>query len=68
MLGLSQATKETATPPEATTLTPAEIAQRLDGAPPALAALHRQANEILPGARKGLRTRLRRAARPSRRS
>ena len=58
VLGVSQAAKHTATPPKPTALTPAEIQQRLDGAPPALASLHRQANEILPGARKGLRTRL----------
>ena len=58
VLGVSEASKETATPPKATTLTRGQIRQRLDGAPPALAALHSQANEILPGARKGLRTRL----------
>jgi cytochrome c biogenesis protein CcmG, thiol:disulfide interchange protein DsbE len=57
-LGVSQASKDTATPPKPTALTSAEIRRRLDGAPPALASLHRQANEILPGARKGLRTRL----------
>jgi thiol-disulfide isomerase/thioredoxin len=58
IIGLSSAAKETAKPPAATTLSADEIAQRLSGAPPALAALHRQANQILPGARKGLRTRL----------
>jgi thiol-disulfide isomerase/thioredoxin len=58
IIGLSSAAKETAKPPAATTLSAGEIAQRLSGAPPALAALHRQANQILPGARKGLRTRL----------
>jgi thiol-disulfide isomerase/thioredoxin len=58
IIGLSSAAKETAKPPAATTLSTDEIAQRLSGAPPALAALHRQANQILPGARKGLRTRL----------
>src|ERR1700750_142916 len=58
VLGVSQASKDTAAPPKPTALTRAEIRQRLDGAPPALASLHRQANEILPGARKGLRTRL----------
>jgi thiol-disulfide isomerase/thioredoxin len=57
-LGLSEATKESKPPPAATTLSATEISQRLDGAPPPLAALHRQANQILPGARKGLRTRL----------
>jgi thiol-disulfide isomerase/thioredoxin len=58
IIGLSSAAKETAKPPAATTLSADEIAQRLSGAPPPLAALHRQANQILPGARKGLRTRL----------
>ena len=58
VIGLSSAAKESSKPPAATTLSANEIAQRLDGAPPALAALHRQANQILPGARKGLRTRL----------
>lgn len=58
IIGLSSAAKETAKPPAATTLSTDEIAQRLSGAPPALAALHRQANQILPGAREGLRTRL----------
>jgi cytochrome c biogenesis protein CcmG, thiol:disulfide interchange protein DsbE len=57
-IGLSSAVKDTASPPQAKTLTAGEIARRLDGAPPALAALHRQANQILPGARKGLRARL----------
>ena len=41
VLGVSQATKETAAPPKATTLTAGEIRQRLDGAPPALAARQR---------------------------
>jgi thiol-disulfide isomerase/thioredoxin len=57
-LGLSKASKETAAPPKATTLTNAEIQRRLRGAPPELAALHRQANRILPGARRALRKRL----------
>ena len=57
-LGISEATNDSKPPPRATTLSAAEISQRLSGAPPPLAALHRQANQILPGARKGLRTRL----------
>jgi len=57
-LGISQAAKDTKTPPKATTLSAREISTRLDGAPPELAALHRQANQILPGARKGLNARL----------
>jgi len=58
VLGISQAAKETKAPPKATTLSAEQISARLAGAPPELAALHRQANQILPGARKGLRTRL----------
>jgi cytochrome c biogenesis protein CcmG, thiol:disulfide interchange protein DsbE len=57
-IGISQAAKDTKAPPAATTLSAGEIQRRLNGAPPELAALHRQANQILPGARKGLRTRL----------
>jgi cytochrome c biogenesis protein CcmG, thiol:disulfide interchange protein DsbE len=60
VIGISQASKESAAPPKTTsTISASEIARRLDGAPAPLAALHRQANQILPGARKGLRTRLR---------
>jgi cytochrome c biogenesis protein CcmG/thiol:disulfide interchange protein DsbE len=59
VLGLSQAADESAGPPKTTSAPSAQqIAQRLDGAPPKLAELHRQANQILPGARKGLRARL----------
>ncbi|HEX2104139.1 MAG TPA: TlpA disulfide reductase family protein [Solirubrobacteraceae bacterium] len=59
VLGLTQAADESSAPPKAApTLSARQIAQRLDGAPPKLAALHRQANQILPGARKGLRARL----------
>jgi cytochrome c biogenesis protein CcmG, thiol:disulfide interchange protein DsbE len=57
-LGLSQALKGAKAPPKASTLSTQEISRRLAGAPPQLAALHRQANQILPGARKGLDTRL----------
>jgi cytochrome c biogenesis protein CcmG/thiol:disulfide interchange protein DsbE len=59
VLGLLQALDETSGPPKTTPrLSAQQIARRLDGAPPKLAELHRQANEILPGARRGLRTRL----------
>jgi cytochrome c biogenesis protein CcmG/thiol:disulfide interchange protein DsbE len=59
VLGISQAAKESSPPPKAqAALSPSQISQRLEGAPPPLAALHRQANQILPGARKGLRRRL----------
>jgi cytochrome c biogenesis protein CcmG, thiol:disulfide interchange protein DsbE len=57
-IGLSSAAKDSSPPPAATTLSAGEISERLDGAPAPLAALHRQANQILPGARKGLRRRL----------
>jgi cytochrome c biogenesis protein CcmG, thiol:disulfide interchange protein DsbE len=40
-------------------LTSGEIQAKLAGAPPRLAALHRQANEILPGQREALHARLR---------
>ena len=58
VIGVRQAAQGTPGPPKARTLSQQEISRRLAGAPPALAALHRQANEILPGARKGLTTRL----------
>jgi cytochrome c biogenesis protein CcmG, thiol:disulfide interchange protein DsbE len=59
VLGIVQALDHAAPPPKAgAALSATEIAARLAGAPPPLAALHRQANQILPGARKGLRTRL----------
>jgi cytochrome c biogenesis protein CcmG/thiol:disulfide interchange protein DsbE len=57
-IGIAQALKGSPAPPKQTTLTPAQIRARLGGAPPPLAAIHRQANQILPGARKGLTTRL----------
>jgi cytochrome c biogenesis protein CcmG, thiol:disulfide interchange protein DsbE len=58
VLGISQASKHSKAPPKATSLSAQEMSRRLAGAPPELAALHRQANQILPGARKGLTTRL----------
>jgi cytochrome c biogenesis protein CcmG, thiol:disulfide interchange protein DsbE len=59
VLGLSQAVDRSSPPPKGGTApSAAEISRRLDGAPPPLAALHRQANQILPGARNGLRRRL----------
>jgi cytochrome c biogenesis protein CcmG, thiol:disulfide interchange protein DsbE len=57
-VGISQALKGSPAPPKETTLTQAQIRRRLSGAPAPLAAIHRQANQILPGARKGLATRL----------
>ena len=58
VIGLSSASKDTPAPPTATTLSADEISQRLSGSPAPLAALHDQANQILPGARKALRKRL----------
>jgi cytochrome c biogenesis protein CcmG/thiol:disulfide interchange protein DsbE len=59
VLGLLEAVNHSSPPPKAgAALSAAQISRRLDGAPPPLAALHRQANQILPGARKGLRGRL----------
>jgi cytochrome c biogenesis protein CcmG, thiol:disulfide interchange protein DsbE len=46
-------------PPKAAHPTAAQVRAMLAGAPPALAALHRQANRILPGERKALQSRLR---------
>jgi cytochrome c biogenesis protein CcmG, thiol:disulfide interchange protein DsbE len=59
-VGLRQA-PETKAPTPATTspLRASEVRAKLGGAPARLAALHRQANEILPGARPALRARLR---------
>ena len=55
-VGIRQASQGATAPPEAQALTRREIARRLAGAPPALGALHRQANEILPGARSARST------------
>jgi thiol-disulfide isomerase/thioredoxin len=57
-IGLGQAGRETSSPPKAETVSPAEMSRRLAGAPPKLAALHSEANQILPGERKGLSARL----------
>ena len=57
-IGLKSASKDSSAPPAARTLSAGEISQRLSGSPAALAALHTQANKILPGARKALRKRL----------
>jgi thiol-disulfide isomerase/thioredoxin len=48
VVGLEQARQSTGPPPRARTLAAAEIRAKLAGAPPALASLHRQANELLP--------------------
>jgi cytochrome c biogenesis protein CcmG, thiol:disulfide interchange protein DsbE len=58
VIGLGQAGKESPGPPKATTVSAAEMSRRLAGAPPKLGALHRQANQILPGSRKALAARM----------
>ncbi len=60
VIGLRQA-PETQGPaaPDSSPLAQAEVDAKLGGAPPALSALHRQANELLPGGRKTLDARLR---------
>jgi cytochrome c biogenesis protein CcmG/thiol:disulfide interchange protein DsbE len=59
-VGLSQA-PETKAPsqPTVSKLDAGELQAKFAGAPPVLAALHRQANEILPGQRKALDARIR---------
>jgi cytochrome c biogenesis protein CcmG/thiol:disulfide interchange protein DsbE len=59
-IGLSQA-PESKAPQQPTTqkISAQELHAKLDGAPPQLAALHRQANEFLPGGRKELAAQLR---------
>jgi cytochrome c biogenesis protein CcmG, thiol:disulfide interchange protein DsbE len=57
-LGLRQAASRSGAPPRPEALTRADIQRRLAGAPPALAALHRQANAILPGSGRALNARL----------
>jgi thiol-disulfide isomerase/thioredoxin len=59
-VGLNQA-PESKSPaqPTVSRITAAELHAKLDGAPPALAAVHRQANGLLPGARTALEKRVR---------
>jgi cytochrome c biogenesis protein CcmG, thiol:disulfide interchange protein DsbE len=53
--GLSQSQESKAPKqPTVSKITPQELHAKLDGAPPELAALHRQANDFLPGARTAL--------------
>jgi thiol-disulfide isomerase/thioredoxin len=59
VVGLNQA-GDTKGPsqPTVSKITPAELHAKLDGAPPALAAVHREANDLIPGARKALLARV----------
>jgi cytochrome c biogenesis protein CcmG/thiol:disulfide interchange protein DsbE len=59
-VGLSQSQESKApSQPKTQTISAKELREKLGGAPPALAALHRQANQLLPGGRDGLDARLR---------
>lgn len=61
-IGLKQASTDGGTAsayPEALKPTAREVERKLGGAPPPLASLHQQANELLGGEREGLRKRLR---------
>jgi cytochrome c biogenesis protein CcmG, thiol:disulfide interchange protein DsbE len=60
VVGLLQA-PESKSPkgPAADKITAQELHAKLDGAPPELAALHQQANDLIPGARKALDARVR---------
>jgi cytochrome c biogenesis protein CcmG/thiol:disulfide interchange protein DsbE len=58
-IGLRQAPEsKTPSQPKVSKLSPEEVRAKLGGAPPALAAVHAQANDLLPGARKGLQARV----------
>jgi cytochrome c biogenesis protein CcmG, thiol:disulfide interchange protein DsbE len=57
-LGQSQESK-TPTQPKTQTISSQELREKLGGAPPALAALHQQANDLLPGGRDAFDARLR---------
>ena len=60
IVGLNQAPEsKTPSQPKVSKISAQELHAKLDGAPPALAALHAQANDLLPGARKGLQARVR---------
>jgi thiol-disulfide isomerase/thioredoxin len=55
-IGLSQTHPTKKAKPSS--LTPAQIARRLSGSPPPLAALHAQSSRLLPGGKKALEARL----------
>jgi thiol-disulfide isomerase/thioredoxin len=60
VIGISQAPESKAPKgPRVSTISADELHAKLDGAPPPLAAIHRQANDLLPGARKALDARVR---------
>ena len=57
VLGLSQTGTDNSAP-KASTVSLADAQRRLAGAPPELAALHEQANQLLPGGRKAILARI----------
>jgi cytochrome c biogenesis protein CcmG, thiol:disulfide interchange protein DsbE len=57
-LGQSQESK-TPSQPKTQTISSQELREKLGGAPPALVALHQQANDLLPGGRDAFDARLR---------
>jgi cytochrome c biogenesis protein CcmG, thiol:disulfide interchange protein DsbE len=60
VVGLRQAPEsKSPSQPTVSKISPQELHAKLDGAPPALAAVHREANDLLPGARKALQQRVR---------
>jgi cytochrome c biogenesis protein CcmG, thiol:disulfide interchange protein DsbE len=59
VVGLNQASKSSGpAKPTVSHISAAELHEKLDGAPPALAAVHRQANDLIPGARTALLSRV----------
>ena len=59
-IGLSQAPEsKSPSQPKTQTISTRELEDKLGGAPAQLAALHKQANDLLPGGRMGLKARLR---------
>jgi cytochrome c biogenesis protein CcmG, thiol:disulfide interchange protein DsbE len=59
-IGLSQAPEsESPSQPKKSSLSAQEVREKLGDAPPALAAVHGQANDLLPGGRKALLARVR---------
>jgi cytochrome c biogenesis protein CcmG, thiol:disulfide interchange protein DsbE len=58
-IGLSQAPEsKSPSQPKKAKISAQELREKLGGAPPALATVHRQANELLPGGRKALLARV----------
>jgi cytochrome c biogenesis protein CcmG, thiol:disulfide interchange protein DsbE len=60
VVGLRQAPEsKSPSQPKVSTISAAQLHAKLDGAPAPLAAVHRQANDLLPGARTALQKRVR---------